>query len=110
MGKGHPCPHGAAKCANCGGAHGARADACAAKREARLSVRGWRSPAPRRREKGVVAPEAPEDGAPTAQERAEEGRTEVEMQEEGGSAQDGENGDRGIAVLGRSCLFFSPCV
>ena len=25
VGKGHPCPHGAAKCANCGGAHGARA-------------------------------------------------------------------------------------
>ena len=35
MGKGHPCPHGAAKCTNCGEAHGARADACAARREAR---------------------------------------------------------------------------
>ena len=57
-----------------------------------------------------MAPEAPEDGAPTAQERAEEGGTEVEMQEEGGSAQDGEDGDWGVAVMGGSCLFFSPCV
>ena len=39
VGKGHPCPHGVAKCANCGEAHGGRADACAAKREARLVSR-----------------------------------------------------------------------
>ena len=39
-GKGHPYPHGEARCANCGGSHGARADACAAKREAHLSTRG----------------------------------------------------------------------
>ena len=40
VGKGHPCPHGAVKCANCGGPHGARADVCAAKREARMEARG----------------------------------------------------------------------
>ena len=34
VGKGRLCPHGTAKCANCGGPHGARADVCAAKREA----------------------------------------------------------------------------
>ena len=42
------------------------------------------------REKGAVAPEAPEVWAPIAQEGAEEGGTEVEMQEEEGSAQNGE--------------------
>ena len=51
VGRGHPCPHGAVKCANCGGPHGARADACVAKREARVEARGWRSPSPKRREK-----------------------------------------------------------
>ena len=59
MGKGYPCPHGTAKCANCGEAHGAQADACAAKREARLSARGWWSPSPPRREKGAEAPQLP---------------------------------------------------
>ena len=44
VGRGRPCPHGTAKCANCGGPHGARADACAAKREARGAARRWRSP------------------------------------------------------------------
>ena len=78
MGKGHPCPHGAARCANCGGAHGARADACAAKREARLSARGWRSPPPPRRERGAAAPAAPEHEVPVATEEVEEGATEVE--------------------------------
>ena len=78
MGKGHPCPYGVAKCANCGGARGARADACAAKREARLSARGWRSPPPPRRERGAVAPEAPEDEAPAAPEEGEGGVPEVE--------------------------------
>ena len=29
VGEIHPCPHGAARCANCGGPHGARVDACA---------------------------------------------------------------------------------
>ena len=59
VGNGHPRPHGAAKCANCGEAHGAQADACAAKREARLSARGWWSPSPPRREKGAEAPQLP---------------------------------------------------
>ena len=79
---------GYAKCANCGGSHGARADACAAKREARLSARGWRSPPPPWRERGARAPEgaaeapgAPEDEVPTAQEGME-GETEVEVEVE----------------------------
>ena len=78
VGKGHPCPHGAAKCANCGGSYGARADACAAKREARLSARGWRSPPPLRRERGATAPEAPEHEAPVTQEGGEEGEVDAE--------------------------------
>ena len=80
MGKGHPCPHGAAKCVNCGEAHGARADACAAKREARLAARGWRSPPPPRRERGAAAPEASVGETPAAQKGAEEGGTEVGTQ------------------------------
>ena len=65
MGNGHPCPHGAVKCANCGGSHGARADACAAKGEARLAARGWRSaPRERRERRAAGAGEAPEDRSP----------------------------------------------
>ena len=40
VGKGRPCAHGVVKFANCGGPHGARADACTAKREARVEARG----------------------------------------------------------------------
>ena len=84
VGKGHPCPHGAAKCANCGEAHAARADACAAKREARLSARGWRSPSPPRRErrtKGAV--QSPEDETPeveTPVAQGDMGEAEVEAE------------------------------
>ena len=39
-GRGRLCPHGTAKCANCGGLHEARADVCTAKREARQVARG----------------------------------------------------------------------
>ena len=56
VGGGRPCPHWVAKCANCGGSHGARADACAAKREARLAARGWRSPPPECRRGGPRGP------------------------------------------------------
>ena len=63
----------------------------AAKRGARLSARGWRSPPPSRRERGAAAPEAPVNETPTAQ----EGGTEVEAQEEGGSAQEGEGMETG---------------
>lgn len=35
VGSGHRCPHTTVKYANCGGPHGARADVCASKREAR---------------------------------------------------------------------------
>ena len=85
VGKGRPCPHETAKCANCGGPHGARADACAAKREARGGARGWRSPCPRRREKGK-GPEKPEERATAAQGK-EEGEAEVSVPEEEGAAQ-----------------------
>ena len=67
-GRGRLCPHGTAKCANCGGPHGARADACAAKREARQCARGWRSPPPKRKERGAErSTEAPEVADPAAQ-------------------------------------------
>ena len=85
VGKGRPCPHGTAKCANCGGPHGARADACAAKRGARGEDRGWRSPSPRRREKGK-GPEKPEERT-TAAQSEEEGEAEVDVPEEEGAVQ-----------------------
>ena len=70
--------HKEARCTNCGGAHGARADVCAAKREARQIARGWRTLPPPRRERGPGAPEAPEDETPIAQEGEETGETEAE--------------------------------
>ena len=64
-GRGHPCSHGTTKCANCGRPHGARADACAAKRKPagksgaeshrpHRDGRGGslRGPSPRRRDPG----------------------------------------------------------
>ena len=56
---------------NCGGPHGARADACAAKKIAQHAARGWRSPPPPRREKkreapGVETPGVGEEGEPEA--------------------------------------------
>ena len=88
VGKGHPCPHGKAKRANCGGSHGARADVCAAKRETRLSARGWRSlPPPRRerRERGAV--ESPEVESPEVQIPVAQGRREwVERRSRRGSS------------------------
>ena len=87
MGKGRPCAHGAAKCANCGGPHGVRAGACTAKREAREASRGWRPPPPLRRERmAAEAPKAPEDEAPATQEGLV-GGAEVGMGEEEGSDQ-----------------------
>ena len=75
MGIGRMCPHTTAKCANCGGPHGARADACQAKRIAQHAARGWRSPPPLRREKKREAPgvEAPgvEEGGPEVEIAAE---------------------------------------
>ena len=75
VGKGRPCPHGTVKCANCGGPHGARADAFAAKKEARVEARGWRPPSPRRQEKGK-RPEVPEERT-TATQGEEEGEAVV---------------------------------
>ena len=80
MGKGHPCPHGTTKCANCGEAHGARAGACAAKKEARLSARGWRSPPPPRRVRGAAASEVPEHEATVAQGEGEVGEVGAEKE------------------------------
>ena len=69
--------------ANCKGPHGARADACAAKKEARQLAWGWKSPPRPRREKGAKAPEVPDDETPaTQQEAGEEVDTEVEMEVE----------------------------
>ena len=71
------CLHVTAKCANCGCPHGARADACAAKRIAQHAARGWRSPPPPRRERR----DAPDATAPAVE---EESAPEVEMEEAGG--------------------------
>ena len=66
VGKGHPYPHGAAKCVSCGGAHRARADAYGAKREAAFLLRGGgHRPPPQRRVKGAAAPEVPDHETPT---------------------------------------------
>ena len=46
VGRGHMCPHTMVKCANCGGPHRARADACMAKKIAQHASRVWRSPPP----------------------------------------------------------------
>ena len=78
MGKGRPCPHGSTKCANCGGPHGARADACAAKRMTRQLTRGRKTPPPPRKVRGAKALEAPEHEAPGAQEGGEAGEVEAE--------------------------------
>ena len=77
------CPHTTVKCANCGGPHGARADACVAKKIAQHAARGWRSPPPPWREQRREAPEAE---ATTAQ-GGEQGEPEVEMEEMGGEEQ-----------------------
>ena len=85
MGRGRSCPHGTVKCANCGGPHGAKADACAAKREARGEAKGWRSPSPKRRERGK-RPEEPEERATATQGEAE-GEAEVVVPGEEDAAQ-----------------------
>ena len=86
VGRGRECPHETTKCANCKGPHGTRADACAAKEEARQLTWRWRSPPRPRREKRAAAPEAPEYEAPVAQ-GEDVGEAEVEAREEGGLAQ-----------------------
>ena len=77
VGRGRMCLHVTAKCANCGGPHGARADACAAKRIAQHAARGWRSPPPPRRERrdapDATAPAVEEEGELEAEELAEPG-------------------------------------
>ena len=65
------CPHTTAKYANCGGPHGARADACVSKKIAQHAAKGWRSPPPPRREQRREAPGSTAPGV-------EEGEPEVE--------------------------------
>ena len=88
-GRGRGCSHTTTRCANCKGPHGARADACAAKKEARQLAWRWRSPPRQRREKGpgTKASEAPECETPAAQGEGEVGEAEVTATEEGGPAQ-----------------------
>ena len=63
--------------------HGARADACAAKEEARQLAWGRRPPPRPRRERGTEAPETPRDETPAAQqELGEEAEAEAEMEVE----------------------------
>ena len=85
-GRGRGCPHTITRCANCKGPHGARADTCAAKKEARQLAWRWRAPPSPRRGKGAAAPEAPEYEAPVAQGEEGAGEAEVEEREEGGLA------------------------
>ena len=82
MGRGRMCPHTTAKCANCGGPHGAWADACQAKKIAQHATRGWRSPPPPRRER-----KAPERKTPGVEEEEELDVPEIEMEEVGGGEQ-----------------------
>ena len=85
MGKGHPCPHGTARCANCGGAHGARAEACARKREASQRPGGGRpNPPP------CLERKAPEADAPPGQGGGEaETKGEVQPGAEEGAREEG---------------------
>ena len=80
VGRGRMCPHTTAKCANCGGPHGARADAYAAKRIAQHAARGWRSPPPPGREKRREAPEAAAPDADGEGEPEVEGDAEAEVE------------------------------
>ena len=80
------CPHTTAKCANCGGPHGARADACVAKKIAQHASRGWRSPPPPRREKrrevpGAVTPGLEEEEVPEVEMEEVEGREHGDAEE-----------------------------
>ena len=105
VGRGCLCPHGTVKRANCGGPHGARADACAAKREARGEARGWQSPPPACRGRGAAeVPEEPEIVA-TAAQGEEESEAEAEVVEEGESVQAAMEMEEYRA--GGLCLLFS---
>ena len=69
------------------GTHGAWADDCTSRREARGAARGWRSPPPPRWERRAAeAPKTPEDETPAAH-GGMEGEAEVEMEEERGPGQ-----------------------
>ena len=74
------CPHTTAKRANCGGPHGARADACAARKIAQHTARGWRSPPPPRKEQRREAPGAAASGVEEEGEPEVEGTAEPEVE------------------------------
>ena len=78
------------RCTNCGGPHGARADACTTKKTTHQLARGWRTPSPPRQEWGTKAPEFPEDETPVAQGGEEAGGVEVEEGFEAASEEMGE--------------------
>ena len=106
-GRGRRCPHTTTRCATCRGPHGARVDACAAKKEARQLAWRWRSPPRPRREKGATAPEAPEYETPVAQGEEDEGKAEVE---EGGRRTDSDcHGDGGVRSGGPVFSFPFVC-
>ena len=89
VGRSHQCAHGITKCANCGGPHGARADAGALKREARRIARGGNLPLLPQRERGGAQspPEAPVSETTTIQGGKVSGEAEVEVEEREGSTQ-----------------------
>ena len=80
VGRGRMCLHVTAKCANCGGPHGARADACAAKRIAQHAARGWKSPPPPLTEWKEKAPGAATPAVEDKSELEAEGVAEPEME------------------------------
>ena len=97
MGRGHRCPRTTVKCASCGGPHGARAEACSRKREARQATRGWQSQPPPLRER-----KASETDAPAAQVGLGEAEVEGEVQPgaEDVARAEGRKGGRGYGGVG----------
>ena len=101
-GRGRGCPHTTTRCATCRGPHGARADACAVKKEGGQAIHGWPGstvgpehassrgggdPLLTRAGRRGRGPEAPEYETPVAQGEKDEGEAEVEEREEGGPTQ-----------------------
>ena len=113
-GRGRGCPHETTKCANCKGPRGARAEACAAKQEARQLAWRWKSPPrPRRERRGTqAAPKLPK----TRPRSPRKGKRRPRRRLRRGSPQRGRDGRVGGPRGGRSvCLFvfvlyWFPCV
>ena len=109
-GKGRPCPHGTAKCANCRGPPGrGLMPTPTGGRLGGYVARGWKAPPPPRRERGPgEALDAPVQEAPAAQGGRGYGRG-------GGRGGGGVRveprcrgyGDGGVGVAGVSCIVWS---